>query len=188
MNTSIGLSKPYYAKYSAGNGTPTYSDLTSMGMVTEFSLAVDGKDPAILYADNGAAESVATFGGGTATLGVHKLTLSDLTDLLGQSYVASTGATFKADVNAPYMGLGVIAMNISGGAITYSVIVLYKVQCKQPDVTLVTKGDSVEYQVPSLEFTILRDDSADAKWMFEQDGYATEADAEAALKTALGIT
>lgn len=188
MNTSIGLSKPYIATYTASSGTVTYSSGKSLGMATDFSIVTDGKDPAILYADNGPAESVATFGGGTATLGVHKLTLAELTSLLGQDYVSSTGAEFKADVAAPYRGLGVIAMNVSGGAITYTAIVLYKVQCKQPDVTLVTKGESVEYQVPSLEFAILRDDTSDGKWMWMQDGFSTEAAAETALKAKLSIT
>lgn len=187
MNTSIGLSKPYYAKYSAGNGTPTYTGLKSMGMATEFSLTVDGKDPAILYADNGAAESVATFGGGNATLGVHKLTPETLTDLLGQTYASATGAEFKADVNAPYVGIGVVSMDISGGEISYTAIALYKAQCKTPDITRVTKGESVEYQVPSLEFSILRDDSADAKWMWMQN-YPSEAAAVAGLSAKLGGT
>lgn len=188
MNTSIGVSKPYVADYTPNNGSPTYSNLTSLGMATEFNMTIDGKDPAILYADNGPAESAATFGGGDATLGVHKLTLENLIKLLGQTYSSSSGATFKADVNAPYRGLFVVAMNISGGVITYTAIVLYKVQCKQPDVTLVTKGESVEYQVPSLDFAILRDDSADAKWMWMQSGFATEAAAIDGAKAALGIT
>ena len=182
MNTSIGVSKPYYAKYNPNSGSPTYSTGASLGMATECSITVDGKDPAILYADNGAAESVATFGGGTVTVGVHKLTLAHLIDLLGQTYSASSGATFKADINAPYVGVGIVAM------IFMTYFPLRFVQCKQPDVTLVTKGDTVEYQVPSLEFAILRDDSADAKWMWMQDGYGTEALAEAAVKSALGIT
>lgn len=185
MNTSIGLSKPYYAKYSAGSGTPAYTGLKTMGMATEFSLTVDGKDPAILYADNGAAESVATFGGGDATLGIHKLTQETLVDLLGQTYASSTGAEFKADVNAPYVGIGVVSMVISGGVISYTAIVLYKVQCKTPDITLVTKGESVEYQVPSLDFAILRDDSADAKWMWMQN-FESEAAAVAGLSAKLG--
>lgn len=188
MNTSIGLSKPYYAKYSPNSGSPTYASGASLGMATEASISVEGKDPAILYADNGAAESVALFGGGTCTLGVHKLTLATLADLVGETYVSSTGCNFKADQNHPYLGLGIISMDISGGTITYSVLVLFKVQCKLPDITRVTRGESVEYQVPSLEFNILRDDSSDAKWMWMQDGYATEALAEAALKSKLGIT
>lgn len=185
MNTSIGLSKPYYAKYSAGNGTPTYTGLKPMGMATEFSLTVDGKDPAILYADNGAAESVATFSGGDATLGIHKLTPETLADLLGQSFAEATGLEFKADVNAPYVGIGVISMDISDGVISYTAIVLYKVQCKTPDITRVTKGESVEYQVPSLDFAILRDDSADAKWMW-MENYETEAAAVTGLSAKLG--
>lgn len=187
MNTSIGLSKPFYAKYSAGNGTPAYSALKALGMATEFALAVDGKDPAILYADNGAAESVATFGGGTATLGVHKLTLENLADLLGQDFASANGAEFKADVNAPYVGIGVLSMDIADGEITYTAIALYKVQCKMPDINRVTKGESIEYQVPSLEFAVLRDDSADAKWMWMQN-YPTEAAAMAALSAKLGGT
>lgn len=185
MNTSIGLSKPYYAKYSAGNGTPTYTGLKAMGMATAFSLTVDGKDPAILYADNGAAESVATFAGGDATLGIHKLTPETLADLLGQTFAEATGLEFKADVNAPYVGIGVISMDISDGVISYTAIVLYKVQCKTPDITRVTKGESVEYQVPSLDFAILRDDSADAKWMW-MENYETEAAAVTGLSAKLG--
>lgn len=188
MNTSIGLSKPYYAKYTPNSGSPTYSSGKSLGMATEGSITVDSKDPAILYADNGAAESVSLFSSGTCTLGVHKLTLENLADLVGQTYVSSTGVDFKADANAPYIGLGIISMDIAGGVITYSAILLYKVQCKTPDITRVTRGDTIEYQVPSLEFSILRDDSADAKWMWMQSGYATEALAEAALKSKLGIT
>ena len=187
-NTSIGLSKPYIATYAENSGSPTYSSGKSLGMATEFSVTVDGKDPANLFADNGPAESVAMFGGGTATLGVHKLTLSNLAALLGQSYVSSTGCDFKAEATAPYIGLGVISMDISGGTITYSVILLYKVQCKAPDITRVTRGETIEFQVPNLEFNILRDDSSDAKWMWVQDGYATEALAEAGLKAKLGIS
>lgn len=188
MNTSIGLSKPYAADYAPGSGTPAYSNCKALGMATEFNITAEANDPAILYADNGPAESVATFAGGTATLGVHKLTLADLADLLGQDYTQEGGAVFGSDAAAPYKGLGVVSMDISGGTITYSAIVLFKVQCHQPDVTRVTKGDSVEYQVPSLEFSILRDDSADAKWMWMKDGFATEALAEAALKAKLGVT
>ena len=124
MNTSIGLSKPYIADYTANGGSPSYSNGKSLGMATEFSIQVDGKDPSILYADNGAAESMGMFSSGNATLGVHKLTLAELANLVGQSYVSSTGCEFKADAAAPYKGLGVISMDISGGAITYSRITL----------------------------------------------------------------
>ena len=188
MNTSIGLSKFYQADYAENGGTVSYSNGSLFGMATQLDIVTEGKSPAILYADNGPAESVALFGGGTATLGVHKLTLAQLANFLGQGYVSSTGCEFKADVGAPYKGIGGISMDISGGTITYSAIVLYKVQCKTPDITRVTRGESVEYQVPNLEFMILRDDTSDAKWMWMQDGYATEALAEAALKAKLGIS
>lgn len=191
MNTSIGVSKPFIAVYSAGNGTPSYSGGKRLGMATAFSLDVQGSDPAILYADNGPAEAVDMFSGGSGTVGVHKLSLSNLALIRGQTVGSGSGSDanaviFKADANAPYMGVGVVSMVISGGQIRYLVVVNYKIKFRQPNVTLVTRGETVEYQVPELSFQVMRDDSADAKWMYMKE-FETEAAAVAAIGTLLNI-
>ena len=191
MNTSIGVSKPFVAVYNPGNGTPSYSGGKRLGMATSFSLDVQGSDPAILYADNGPAESVDLFSGGNGTVGVHRLSLSNLALIRGQTVASGSGAdsnsvTFKADANAPYMGIGVVSMVISGGQIKYLVIVNYKVKFRQPNVTLTTRGETVEYNVPELAFQILRDDSTDGKWLYMKE-YDTEAAAVAAIGTLLSI-
>lgn len=191
MNTSIGVSKPFVAVYNPNNGTPSYSGGKRLGMATSFSLDVQGSDPAMLYADNGPAEAVDLFTGGSGTVGVHKLSLSNLALIRGQTVGSGSGSDadaviFKADANAPYMGVGVVSMVISGGQIRYLVIVNYKIKFRQPNVTLVTRGETVEYQVPELAFQVMRDDSADAKWMYMKE-FETEAAAVAAIGTLLSI-
>ena len=64
---------------------------------------------------------------------------------------------------------------------------LYKAKFKLPDYSLSTKGETVEFQTPSLEAQILRDDSSPSQWQYWND-YDTEAAALAALQTKLGGT
>lgn len=64
----IGLSKPYFAKYSNTGSTVTYAEGALMGKAVELSLELEEGDDNILYADNGPAESANTFSGGSLTL------------------------------------------------------------------------------------------------------------------------
>ena len=187
MQTSIGLSKPFVALYNPNGGTPSYSSGVSLGMSTSFDMNVNGAEPAVLNADNGPAEAVTYFNGGTATYGVHRLTLANLATILGQTVGQTGGVDFLADANAPYVGAAVISQDIAGGVISYTVILLWKIKFQTPNITRVTRADgSVEYQVPSLNATIMRDDSASSKWM-HMENFATEALALAYIKTALSI-
>ena len=184
----VGLSKPFYAKYAASGTTVTYSNGGSIGKAVSANIAIDGKDPTILYADNGPAESAGTFGGGTLTLGVDRLDLSVATALLGFTAAAENAPTvFSADAVAPYVGVGLVVKSVEDGTAVYRAVVLYKVQFKLPDFDWTTQGESIEFATPELEAAILRDDTAAAKWGSLQD-FATEADAVAAVKTALSIT
>jgi len=185
---NIGLSQPYAALYSVTAGAISYSGLAKLGKATTVNVTIDGKDPQILYADNGPAESLTLFGGGTVTLGIDELDLATAAKVLGLAAPASNGGiTFVADAVAPYMGLGFVTKKIVGGAIKYRVVILYKVQFKTPDFSVDTQGETVSFQTPELEASILRDDATPAKWSMWQD-YDTEAAALAALQTALGGT
>lgn len=64
----VGLSKPYYAVYSEGSGTPSYSAGAVMGKATEANIEIDTADNNNLYGDNGIAETDVQFAGGTLTL------------------------------------------------------------------------------------------------------------------------
>ena len=184
---NIGLSQPYYAMYANTNGTTAYTGLTKLGKAVNVDVTTEGKDPQILYADNGPAESLAIFGGGTATLELDELSLAVAKDILALTATGTgeTGVIFPADNPAPYVGLGFIVKKVHQNTIKWRLIILYKCQFKVPDYSVATQGETVEFQTPGLEATILRDDCTPSKWQMWND-YETEAAALTALQTALG--
>ena len=182
---NIGVSQPYFAVYANTNGTTTYTGLKKLGKAVNVDITTEGKDPEILYADNGPAECVPMFGGGTATMEIDELELDVAKDILGLRANGTTGVIFDADTMAPYVGLGFIIKKVHNNVIKWRVIVLYKCQFKVPDYSIETQGETVNFQTPSLEATILRDDCVPAKWS-QWDDYETETAALTALQTALG--
>ena len=80
---TIGLSKPFYAIYTASGETVSYTSGGVLGKAVELSMELEGGD-----ADNGPAESATTFGGGTLTITTD--------DLLPEPAAAILGLTLKA--------------------------------------------------------------------------------------------
>lgn len=182
---NIGLSQPYYAKYTATNGTVTYTGLAKLGKATTVDVALDNKDPQKLYADNGVAESLWLFSGATVTLGIDELALGVAADILGLTAPGSTEKiAFSVDAVAPYVGLGFIAKKVVGGTIKWRVVTFKKCQFKPVDYSINTQAETVEFQTPELEATVLTPDDA-SSWQ-EWGDYNTEAAALTALQTALG--
>lgn len=177
---NIGLSKPYFATYTNNNGTISYGTPLVLGKAIDVDISLDGKEPQILYADNGPAESVTTFGGGTVTLGIDEMALESAAAVLGLTKGTGDELTFPADISAPYGGLGFVAKKVHNGVIKWRAVILHKVQFMIPDVALTTQGETVEFQTPELSATILRDDQTPAEWSTWGD-YATEAAAVAAI-------
>ena len=185
---NIGLSEPYYAKYAASGSTVTYTGLKKLGKAIDVDVSIDGKEPEVLYADNGPAESLTVFGGGTCTLGIDELALDVAADILGLTAPGTGGGiTFVADAVAPYVGLGFIVKKIHGNVIKWRLVVIYKAQFMTPDYSISTQGETVEFQTPELEAQILRDDTTPSKWYMWHD-YDSESAALAALQAALGVT
>lgn len=182
---NIGVSQPYFAVYANTNGTTTYTGLKKLGKAVNVDITTEGKDPEILNADNGPAEALALFGGGTATMEIDELALDVAKDTLGLRADGENGVIFDADSMAPYVGLGFIVKKVHNNVIKWRVIVLYKCQFKVPDYSIETQGETVNFQTPSLEATILRDDCVPAKWQKWND-YETETAALTALQAALG--
>ena len=182
---NIGVSQPYFAVYANTNGTTTYTGLKKLGKAVSVDITTEGKDPEILNADNGPAEALALFGGGTATMEIDELELGVAKDILGLRADGENGVIFDADPMTPYVGLGFIVKKVHNNVIKWRVIVLYKCQFKVPDYSIETQGETVNFQTPSLEATILRDDCVPAKWQ-KWDDFETEAAALTALQTALG--
>lgn len=196
---NIGLSKPYIATYVNNAGTITYSARTVLGKYTEISISLDSADENILYADNGPAETDSQFSGGTVTVNTDDLRPDAFKTALGlvEAAIAATMATtnptpkwlvFDDDQTAPYFALGGIVKKKVDGAYKYQAFILEKIKFRNPDLSLTTQGETIEWQTPELEATILRSDAAKHPWYRISTLLDSEDDAVAAIEDYLTVT
>lgn len=184
----IGLSKPYYAVYGATGTTVSYSSGAVMGKATEANIEIDTSEDNNLYADNGIAETDRQFTGGTLTLSTDELSQEVSKAILGlkeQSIGTIEGVTdesvqeliYDETQSTPYLGVGFIVKKVVSGITKWRGVVLTKVMFSVPNDAATTQGESIEWQVPELSATIMRDDSATHMWKREAT-FTTEAQAE----------
>lgn len=184
-----GFSKPYIANYAASGTTVTYSGGMVLARGVSVSLAPESADDNKFYADNVTAETAAgVFTGGTATITVDGLNPDARALAYGLPEAGSDGWTADGDTtNAPYVGIGYIVRYMSGGDVIYVPTVLAKTRLSIPAEEASTQEDEIDWQTTALDFTLMRDDSANHNWRFIGADFTTEEAAEAALKTKLGI-
>ena len=194
----IGLSKPYYGIYSATGNAVSYANGAVMGKATEANIEIDTTEDNNLYADNGIAETDRSFAGGTLTLSTDDLSQDVAKAILGLTENTITGIEGVTDTSVkelvyddtqttPYLGVGFIVKKKVGGAYKWRAVVLSKVMFSVPADAATTQGESIEWQVPELSATIMRDDSETHMWKREAT-FTTEAQAEAYIKARLNIT
>lgn len=194
----IGLSKPYYGIYSATGNAVSYANGAVMGKATEANIEIDTTEDNNLYADNAIAETDRSFAGGTLTLSTDDLSQDVAKAILGLTETSITGIEGVTDTSVkelvyddtqttPYLGVGFIVKKKVGGAYKWRAVVLSKVMFSVPADAATTQGESIEWQVPELSATIMRDDSATHMWKREAT-FTTEAQAEAYIKARLNIT
>lgn len=184
-----GFSKPYIANYAASGTTVTYSGGMVLARGVSVSLAPESADDNKFYADNVTAETAAgVFTGGTATITVDGLNPAARALAYGLPEAGSDGWTADGDTtNAPYVGIGYIVRYMSGGDVIYVPTVLAKTRLSIPTEEASTQEDEIDWQTTALDFTLMRDDSANHNWRFIGADFTTEEAAEAALKAKLGI-
>lgn len=195
---TIGLSKPYFAVYSAAGSTVSYANGAVMGKATEANIEIDTTEDNNLYADNAIAETDRTFAGGTLTLSTDDLSQEISKAILGLAEQAITGIEGVTDTSVkellyddqqqtPYLGVGFIIKKKVGGVYKWRGVILTKVMFSAPADAATTQGETIEWQTPELSATIMRDDSTNHMWKREAT-FTTEAQAEAYIKDRLGIT
>lgn len=193
----IGLSKPYIATYVNNNGTVTYSARTVLGKYTNLDLSLDSADENILYADNGPAESDSQFSGGTVTVTTDDLLAAAFKTALGltEQAISTTVTTatpkwlvFDDSQNAPYFALGGIIKKKVNGATKWVCFVLEKIKFRNPDLSVATQGETIEWQTPELEATILRSDASGHPWFRMSSELDSEEDAIAILEDYMTVT
>lgn len=193
----IGLSKPYFAKYSNTGSTVTYSEGALIGKAVELSIELEEGDDNILYADNGPAESANTFSGGSLTLTTDDLLPDVMIKVLGVKEETITSKDIKTetpkwynwddDQNTPYLGFGAIVKVQNNNVIGYQAVILPKIKLNNPGDTFTTQGETIEFSTPEISGTILRSDGEKHTWKKVSSVMNSEADAEAAIKQFLSI-
>lgn len=192
---TIGLSKPYYAIYSNNEATVTYSGGTTIGKAVNLNISLDSGDTNVLYADNGIAESVNVFAGGTLTLSTDDLLAEPMKAILGVAEKTITDATtsgakwlvFDDTQLTPYVGFGAILKKQQNNTTKWVALVFPKIQFQNTGDAATTQGETIEWQTPELTATLMRDDTETHQWKLMSTPLDTEAEAETAVKAFLNI-
>ena len=148
---------------------------------------------ATLYADDGEVETDKSFKNAGFSLNIDDLTQKVYSDLLGHTYQAAsteepnTPETVIASGEdiAPYFGVGFYGKIQRNNKPCWQAKWLKKVQFSEPSDETKTKGDTTEFQTPTIEGTAYR--MEDGTWK-EQAEFKTEADARKWLETKAQIT
>lgn len=185
-----GFSLPYVALYSEAGGTITYSSGQKLARGVEMTITPDSSsDDNIFYADNQSAESVAgAFSGGTLSLTVDGLLDTAEKLIYGLPAASSDWYTYNDDQAVPYVGFAAIARYMSDGVTSYTAVALPKVRFNALELNAATQEEEIDWQTQELEATIFRADDAKHSWKKISEPQATEAAAEALIKTLFSIS
>jgi len=171
---TIGLDKLYYAKITEdANGVETYEKPTSLAKAMTADLSVELAE-ATLYADDGAAEIVKEFKSGTLSLGIDELGAAVASDLTGATIDANGVVIATTEDGGTPVAVGFRAKKANG---KYKYFWLYRVKFGIPATALATKGDSITFNTPTIEGTIMRRNKPDASGKHPWKAEVTEGDA-----------
>ena len=170
---TIGLDKLFYAKITEDkDGNETYATPVQLAKAMTADLSVELAE-ATLYADDGASEIVKEFKSGTLSLGVDDLGGSVASDLTG-AVIDSNGVVIStAEDGGDPVAVGFRAKKSNG---KYRYFWLYRVKFGIPATAMATKGDSITFNTPTIEGTILRRNKVDGKGKHPWKAEVTEGD------------
>ena len=156
---TIGLDKLYYAKITESNeGEETYSPPQVLAKAIKADLSVELAE-AVLYADDGAAYVIKDFKSGKLSLGVDDIGVGAAADLTG-AITDDNGVLVSASENIGQpVAIGFRAQKPDG---KYRYFWLYRVKFGIPATNLQTKGDSITFQTPTIEGTVMRRNRLDS--------------------------
>lgn len=183
-----GFSKPYVALYSESSGAITYTSGQVLARGVDVTISPETSADNNFYADNVLAETAAgRFTGGTVSLTVDGLLPAAEKLIYGLPAASGDWTAYGDDMAIPYVGIGFIVRSQSDGVVKYVPIVLAKCKFSLAETAASTQEEDISWQTQSLSATILRADDTNHNWKYIGSEYDTEAAAEAALKTKLGI-
>lgn len=177
---TIGLDKLFYAKITEDkDGNETYATPVQLAKAMTADLSVELAE-ATLYADDGAAEIVKEFKSGTLSLGVDDLGGAVASDLTGSTIDNNGVVISTAEDGGTPVAVGFRAKKSNG---KYRYFWLYRIKFGIPATVLATKGDSITFNTPTIEGTIMRRNKVDGKGKHPWKAEVTEGDSGVSAAT-----
>lgn len=186
---TTGFSKPWVALYANVGTVISFSNLMRLARGVNVNISPESADDNKFYADNVEAESAAgQFAGGTVDLTVDGCFTAAERLIQGLPEADADGwIGYGNDQAVPYVAVGFIVRYMSDGVTYYQPMILPKVKFNTIGTEAATQEDEIDWQTQSLTATISRDDSIKQRWKYLGDSFATEAEAELALRIKLGF-
>lgn len=156
---TIGLDKLFMASITEdSNGEETYGTPTQLAKAISVGLSVELAE-ATLYADDGIAHVVKEFTSGTLSLGVEDIGLTAASELTGATVDSNGVLVSTSEDDGKPVAIGFRAKKANG---KYRYFWLYRVKFAVPETNLETKGESINFQTPTIEGTVMRRTKTDA--------------------------
>lgn len=175
---TIGLDKLFYADITEDDkGNETYGKPKQLAKAISADLSIELNE-ATLYADDGQAEAVKEFKGGTLSLGVDDIGHAVAADLVGAKLDSNGVLISGSEDTSKYVAVGFRAKKANG---KYKYYWLYRVLFGVPATNLATKGDSISFQTPTIEGSIFRRNKLDGNKNHPWKAEATETSENAAI-------
>jgi len=155
---TIGLDRLYYSIITeATDGTETYATPVLLAKAMKADLSVELAE-AVLYADDGAAEVVKEFKSGKLSLGIDDIGTTAAEDLTGAKIDDNKVLISASEDGGTPVAVGFRAKKANG---KYRYFWLFRVKFGIPATNLQTKGDSISFQTPTIEGTVMRRNKLD---------------------------
>lgn len=196
-----GLTSPVVGDYNyeKEKNTVSYHSGVVAGSAVEYGASWTTSEESKLYADDKEKESDGgTFQSGELTLGTDDLTPEVSKFILGikeieKSYGVNKTAkviVYDDDMKRAPKGVGIIETHQLDGVPFYRAVVFPKVKFNIPENAATTKGETVEWQTPSITGSIMRSDEVSVNgnhpWQWFSD-FESESAALEFLKDVLGV-
>ena len=181
---TIGLDRLHYAPVTeaAATGFETYGTPVILAKAISAELSVELAE-ATLYADDGPSEVLKEFKGGKLSLGVDDIGRTAAETLTG-AVTDSRGVLVSASEDkGQIVAIGFRAKKGNG---KYRYFWIYRVKFSVPSDNLATKGDSITFNTPKIEGTVMRRNRLDGKGRHPWKAEVTEGDSGVAAATISG--
>lgn len=186
----IGMYGVYYSKATITNGVVSgYAGVKTMGKAISASFEPNTPDDNPLYANNAVAENDSSgASGGTLTLTLDRLTQEAAADLYGLTVedvevtvgdtpgtqVEGTALKYTGNEQSAPVGVAFIRQNQVDGVRNHEVILYRRATFSMPADSAQTMGESIEWQTPEIEASVMGLEGDGTNAWFEQVIFPTQ--------------